>query len=101
MPRILCTTAHATTQDPCATVCRPPCCVSVSTATRCGVPLNAKQQAIIPVAAFTANGDIDKLKPALNAGLDAGMTVNKIKEVLVQMYAYAGFPRSLNASLNL
>jgi 4-carboxymuconolactone decarboxylase len=61
------------------------------------MPLNAKQQAIIPVAAFTANGDIDKLKPALNAGLDAGMTVNEIKEVLVQMYAYAGFPRSLNA----
>jgi alkylhydroperoxidase/carboxymuconolactone decarboxylase family protein YurZ len=61
------------------------------------MPLNAKQQAIIPVAAFTANGDIDKLKPALNAGLDAGMTVNEIKEVLVQMYAYVGFPRSLNA----
>jgi len=39
---------------------------------------------------------MDKLKPALNAGLDAGLTINEIKEVLVQMYAYAGFPRSLN-----
>jgi len=28
--------------------------------------------------------------------LDAGLTENEIKEVLVQMYAYAGFPRSLN-----
>jgi hypothetical protein len=24
------------------------------------------------------------------------LTVNEIKEILVQMYAYAGFPRSLN-----
>ncbi len=58
--------------------------------------LNAKQQAIVPIAAFTASGDMDKLKTALNDGLDAGLSVNEIKEVLVQMYAYAGFPRSLN-----
>jgi 4-carboxymuconolactone decarboxylase len=57
--------------------------------------LNATQQAIIPIAAFTANGEVDRLKISLNEGLDAGMTVNEVKEVLVQMYAYAGFPRSL------
>ena len=39
---------------------------------------------------------MEKLKTALNEGLDAGLTVNEIKEILVQMYAYAGFPRSLN-----
>jgi 4-carboxymuconolactone decarboxylase len=60
-------------------------------------PLNQKQQCIIPIAAFTAEGDIDRLKPALNQGLDAGLTVNEIKEVLVHLYAYTGFPRSLNA----
>ena len=32
----------------------------------------------------------------MHDGLDAGLTVNEIKEILVQMYAYAGFPRSLN-----
>jgi len=58
--------------------------------------LNAKQKSIVPIAAFTASGDMEKLKTALNEGLDAGLTVNEIKEVLVQMYAYAGFPRSLN-----
>ncbi len=58
--------------------------------------LSAKQQSIVPIAAFTANGDMEKLKTALNEGLDAGLTVNEIKEILVQMYAYAGFPRSLN-----
>ena len=58
--------------------------------------LNAKQKSIVPIAAFTASGDMEKLKTALNEGLDAGLTVNEIKEVLIQMYAYAGFPRSLN-----
>lgn len=60
--------------------------------------LNAKQRAIIPIATFTANGDLAKLKTALNEGLDAWLTVNEIKEVLVQLYAYAGFPRSLNGN---
>ena len=58
--------------------------------------LNTKQQSIIPIAAFTANGDLDKLKTALQEGLAAGLTVNEIKEILVHLYAYAGFPRSLN-----
>lgn len=58
--------------------------------------LNARQQNIVTIAAFTARGDLTKLKTALNEGLDAGLTINEIKEVLVQMYAYCGFPRSLN-----
>jgi len=58
--------------------------------------LSARQQGIIPIAAYTANGDLEKLKVSLNEGLDAGLTVNEIKEILVQLYAYAGFPRSLN-----
>ena len=62
-----------------------------------GPGLNPPQQGIIAIAAFTANGNAEKLKTALNEGLDAGLTVNEIKEVLVQLYAYAGFPRSLNA----
>lgn len=59
--------------------------------------LNQRQQGIVPIAAFTADGDIDRLKPALNQGLDAGLSVNEIKEVMVHLYAYTGFPRSLNA----
>jgi alkylhydroperoxidase/carboxymuconolactone decarboxylase family protein YurZ len=58
--------------------------------------LNAKQEKIVTIAAFTAKGDLEKLKTALNDGLDGGLTVNEIKEILVQMYAYAGFPRCLN-----
>jgi len=59
--------------------------------------LSMRQQSIIPIAAFTADGDIERLKPALHKGLDDGLTVNEIKEVLVHLYAYTGFPRSLNA----
>ncbi len=59
--------------------------------------LDRKQQSIIPIAAFGAKGDLAELKQALNNGLDAGLSINETKEVLVHLYAYAGFPRSLNA----
>jgi 4-carboxymuconolactone decarboxylase len=59
--------------------------------------LSVRQQAIVPIAAFGAAGDMPRLNAALNQGLDAGLTVNDTKEILVQLYAYAGFPRSLNA----
>jgi alkylhydroperoxidase/carboxymuconolactone decarboxylase family protein YurZ len=57
--------------------------------------LSAKQQSIVQIAALTAKGELEALKPALNKGLDAGLTVNEIKEVLVHLYAYCGFPRSI------
>jgi len=59
--------------------------------------LSIRQQAIIRVAAWGAAGDMSGLAAVLNQGLDARLTVNEAKEVLVQLYAYAGFPRSLNA----
>src|ERR1700712_2558465 len=58
--------------------------------------LNAQQQSIVSISALTAVGDLEHLKTELNTGLDAGLTINEIKEVLVQLYAYCGFPRSLN-----
>lgn len=60
-------------------------------------PLTLKQLAIAPIAANMAIGDMPRLHDALNRGLDAGLTLSEVKEVLVQLYAYAGFPRSLNA----
>lgn len=59
--------------------------------------LSSRQQGVVAMAAFTARGDLEKLKVSLNEGLDAGLTVNEVKEVLVHLYAYTGFPRSLNA----
>lgn len=57
--------------------------------------LSPKQTSLITIASYTAQGDLKKLKPALNVGLDAGLTINETKEALVHLYAYCGFPRSL------
>lgn len=62
--------------------------------------LSAKERSIAAISMYTARGDMENLKTTLNAGLDTGLTVNEIKEVLVQLYAYCGFPRSLNALNN-
>lgn len=59
--------------------------------------LTPRQQAIVAVGSYTGRGDLEHLPQALVQGLEAGLTVNEIKEVLVQSYAYCGFPRSLRA----
>ncbi|WP_093026050.1 carboxymuconolactone decarboxylase family protein [Pustulibacterium marinum] len=59
--------------------------------------LNEHQQHMAAIAALTATGNTALLKTKLNDGLDAGLTINEIKEALTQLYAYCGFPRSLNA----
>jgi 4-carboxymuconolactone decarboxylase len=59
--------------------------------------LSRKQQSIAPIAAAMAAGEMAQLHTALNQGLDAGLTVSDAKEILVQLYAYTGFPRTLNA----
>jgi len=60
-------------------------------------PLSSRQQAIPLIAAAAASSNMPQLNAALGQGLDAGLTLSEAKEVLVQLYAYAGFPKSLNA----
>lgn len=57
--------------------------------------LSPKQKCLVTIASYTGQGALEKLKPACNLGLDAGLTVNEIKEALIHSYAYCGFPRSL------
>jgi len=57
--------------------------------------LSVKQRNIIPIAAYTALGELNLLKTALNEGLNAGLTINETKEIMVHLYAYCGFPRSI------
>ena len=59
--------------------------------------LTTKQQALVVIAANEAKGNLDGLKEALNEGFTQGLTVSEAKEALSQLYAYTGFPRSLNA----
>jgi len=68
---------------------------STNAQTNAAQNLDSKQQAIVRISALTGKGDLSKLKTELNAGLDAGMTINQIKEAIMHVYAYAGFPRSL------
>ena len=57
--------------------------------------MNSKRQHIAEVAALTGKGDLDRLKTVLIDGLNDGMTVSELKEVMVHAYAYCGFPRAL------
>lgn len=59
---------------------------------------NEKQAAAMTViACHEARGDQSSLAIAIGEGFDAGLTANQMKEALSQLYAYTGFPRSLNA----
>lgn len=77
------------------------CCLmsSVSALTANSSPssqeLTFRQKHIVAIAAYTGQGNLHQLRPALNAALDSGLTINEIREVLVHSYAYCGFPRSI------
>ncbi len=59
---------------------------------------NEKQAAAMTaIACHEARGDQSSLAVAVGEGFDAGLTANQMKEALSQLYAYTGFPRSLNA----
>lgn len=70
-------------------------CISAQQKTATENTLSPKEQSIVSIAALTAKGDVDKLKTALKTGLDAGLTISQIKEILIHLYAYCGFPRSI------
>ena len=59
--------------------------------------LTGRQKHLATIAALEAQGDLVRLEPAVIAALDGGVTINEIKEAFSQLYAYTGFPRSLNA----
>lgn len=64
--------------------------------------LNQKQQALVAVAACEAKDDQKTLERILDDAFERGvLTVNEAKETLSQLYAYTGFPRSLNALASL
>ena len=59
--------------------------------------LEPRMQSLVAIAALEAKGDLKSLQDAIEEGLDTGLSVAEIKEALSQLYAYTGFPRSLNA----
>ncbi|WP_196590054.1 carboxymuconolactone decarboxylase family protein [Pectinatus frisingensis] len=60
--------------------------------------LNLKSKEMAVVAALTAMGNVKpQLKVHINGALNVGCTINEIKEIILQISAYAGFPASINA----
>ena len=63
--------------------------------TRDGLDLKSKEIAV--VAALTAMGNAQpQLKVHINGALNTGSSVNELKEVILQMSVYSGFPSSIN-----
>lgn len=63
---------------------------------RTGLDLKSKEIAV--VAALTAMGNAQpQLKVHINGALNTGTSINELKEVILQMSGYSGFPSSINA----
>lgn len=71
------------------------CGIAASQTPKAEQAMDSKRQHIAEVATLTSMGDLDKLKTVLTDGLNDGMTVGELKEVMVHTYAYCGFPRAL------
>ncbi|EKQ51259.1 MULTISPECIES: carboxymuconolactone decarboxylase family protein [unclassified Clostridium] len=60
--------------------------------------LDLKSKEIAVVAALTALGNAHpQLKVHINGALNVGCTINDVKEVILQMSGYSGFPTCINA----
>ena len=59
--------------------------------------LTERQKGLAACACLMAQGDLEGLEYAMRSALNNGVTINELKEAFSQLYAYTGFPRSLNA----
>ncbi len=68
--------------------------------TREGLDLKSKEIAV--VSALTAMGTAEpQLKVHINGALNTGSTINELKEIILQMSVYSGFPSCINAMNSL
>ena len=58
--------------------------------------VDLKTRELCTVAALTSIGTIPHLKDHINAALNVGNTPIEIVEIIMQMSAYAGFPKAIN-----
>lgn len=64
--------------------------------------LDKKHRQIATIAALTALGNAQpQLRFHINAGLNIGLTVENIKEIMLLMSVYAGFPAAINGTNSL
>lgn len=58
--------------------------------------VDLKTRELCTVAALTVLGTIPQLKDHINAALNVGNSPEEIVEIIMQMSAYAGFPKAIN-----
>ena len=63
--------------------------------------LDHRQRCICAVASFTAIDHLPQVAKFGQAGLNAGLTREQVKEAIMQTAPYTGFPRALNALVAL
>ncbi len=59
--------------------------------------VDLKTRELCTVAALTVLGTIPQLKDHISAALNVGNTPTEIVEIIMQMSAYCGFPKAINA----
>ena len=58
--------------------------------------VDLKTRELCTVSALTVLGTIPQLKDHINAALNVGNSPTEVVEIIMQMSAYAGFPKSIN-----
>ena len=58
--------------------------------------VDLKTRELCTVAALTVLGTVPQLKDHINAALNIGNSPTEVVEIIMQMSAYAGFPKAIN-----
>jgi 4-carboxymuconolactone decarboxylase len=59
--------------------------------------LAPRDRSLITIAALTAGGNAEQLGFHLKRALDNGLTESELKEVIIHLAFYAGWPRAMSA----
>ena len=59
--------------------------------------LDNKSKEIVAVASLIAQRAVPEMKVHFNGALNTGCTINEIKEIIIQMTSYVGFPKAICA----
>ena len=73
------------------------CAILTTNNTMANNKLSDKEKKIVVASALAARGNLNELKTAVNDGLNSSVSLDEYREIFVQIYAYCGFPKSLNA----
>src|SRR5437899_2905476 len=59
--------------------------------------LSPRDRSMITCAALIAGGNIEQLRSHLARGIDNGLTETELKEAIIHLAFYAGWPRAMSA----